>query len=163
MSLSSLIVKALARLDVVDFFSQVQIQAAADEEAEFLSCVGLVLLQPAVGLNNDQERLHLIFLGGRDDPLDAVPVAVDLFKIFIFREHNLLALLPEKLRGSRAQTFDQVKQCHHRCRYLSPLQLRNKSLGQLRAVRKLLLRESVEIPQVFDSLADIAVDIRSIH
>ena len=63
MGLGGLIIEALSRLDMVDFFSQVEVEPSADQETEFLSAVRFVLFQHTVRRKNNKKRLHLVLLG----------------------------------------------------------------------------------------------------
>ena len=146
-----------------DLVAQVEVEPPADQKAELLPAVGLVLLQRAVGLQDHQKGLHGVFLRGRHDPLDAAAVLVDLLKKILLRVDDRLLLLTEKIRRGRPQALDQVKERDHRRRHLAPLQLRDKALGQLRPVRQFLLGEAVLVAQVPDPSSYIMIDIRCIH
>jgi hypothetical protein len=118
-----LVIEALSGLDMIYLFAQVEVELSADEIAEFLSVVRFVLLESAVGRNCHKERLHLIFLGGGHDPLDAVALFVDFLKIFVLRKNDFFVFVAEEFRRCGPQAFNEVKQGDHGGRHLSAFKL----------------------------------------
>ena len=123
MCFGGLVIEALSGLDVIYLFAQVEVELSADEIAEFLSAVRFVLLESAVGRNCHKERLHLIFLGGGHDPLDAVALFVYFFKVFVLRKNDFFIFIAKKLRRCGPQAFNKVEQGDYRGRHLSAFKL----------------------------------------
>ena len=99
---------------------------------ELLALMRRILLKLLMGLKNHKERLHHVFLCGRNDPLNAVSALIYFLEEAFIREHDLLRLrLLEKVGRRRSQAFDKVKQSDDRRCYQSVLELRNISLRKL--------------------------------
>ena len=83
-------------------------------------------------------------------------LTVLLFKIVCLSEHQLLRFfLAEEVRGRSAEALQNVHQSQDGGRSQIALQLGDKALGELRAVRQFFLRQIVQDAQTPDFFTDL--------
>ena len=139
------IVKGFALFCLISMVAEVDRYTSLQDIAEFFALMRGVGVCGSARLKGQPDGLHGIFLGVWDDPLYfIVQLRILLDKIIILPKHDLLLrLLVKKCFYTRSKALQDVHQRGDGRRSEIALDLGNKALGQLGAIRQLLLGQAL--------------------